>query len=120
MTNRKLQTEIDRVFKKVAEGVDLFNDTFSKLYSATNPSQKDKFEAELKKEIKKLQRLRDQIKTWISSGEVKDKKPLVEQRKLIETVLLLFQLLLFNDISSSFLILILTRPNMPSFHLIMI
>ncbi len=41
---------------------------------------------DLKKEIKKLQRLRDQIKTWLSGSEVKDKKPLIEQRKLIEAV----------------------------------
>jgi len=40
---------------------------------------------DLKKEIKKLQRLRDQIKTWVSSTEVKDKDALVEARKLIET-----------------------------------
>ncbi len=29
-----------------------------------NPAQKEKYEADLKKEIKKLQRYRDQIKTW--------------------------------------------------------
>lgn len=40
---------------------------------------------DLKKEIKKLQRLRDQIKTWIGSSDVKDKDPLIEGRKLIET-----------------------------------
>jgi CCR4-NOT transcription complex subunit 3 len=40
---------------------------------------------DLKKEIKKLQRLRDQIKSWISSSDVKDKDALVEARKLIET-----------------------------------
>jgi len=40
---------------------------------------------DLKKEIKKLQRLRDQIKTWIGSSDVKDKDNLVEARKLIET-----------------------------------
>ncbi|RWW47331.1 hypothetical protein BHE74_00046698 [Ensete ventricosum] len=33
-----------------------------------------KFEADLKKEIKKLQRYRDQIKTWIQSSDIKDKK----------------------------------------------
>lgn len=32
------------------------------------------------------QRLRDQIKTWIQSSEIKDKSPLKEHRKLIETV----------------------------------
>ena len=46
---------------------------------------KEKHEIDLKKEIKKLQRLRDQIKTWIGSSEVKDKDALVEARKLIET-----------------------------------
>jgi CCR4-NOT transcriptional regulation complex NOT5 subunit len=46
---------------------------------------KEKHEVDLKKEIKKLQRLRDQIKTWVSSSEVKDKDALVEARKLIET-----------------------------------
>eukprot|EP00957_Ditylum_brightwellii_P036530 2766991-Ditylum_brightwellii.AAC.1 len=40
---------------------------------------------DLKKEIKKLQRLRDQIKTWIGSSDVKDKDPLVDARRLIET-----------------------------------
>lgn len=47
----------------------------------------EKYEEDLKKEIKKLQRLRDQIKTWIASGEIKDKSTLMENRKLIETVL---------------------------------
>lgn len=83
--NRKLQTEIDRVFKKIAEGVDNFEDIWNKLYSTDNLNQKEKFEADLKKEIKKLQRHRDQIKTWVSSSEIKDKKPLMEQRKLIES-----------------------------------
>ncbi|KAG7341051.1 CCR4-Not complex component [Nitzschia inconspicua] len=82
---RKLQTEIDRVMKKVDEGVELFDEIWEKVYSAANQSQKEKYEMDLKKEIKKLQRLRDQIKSWISSAEVKDKEPLVEARKLIET-----------------------------------
>lgn len=34
------------------------------VHDADNVAQKEKFEAELKKEIKKLQRYRDQIKTW--------------------------------------------------------
>jgi CCR4-NOT transcription complex subunit 3 len=78
--------EIDRVLKKVAEGVELFEETFEKIYAATNANQKEKLEQELKKEIKKLQRLRDQIKTWLSSNEIKDKRALMENRKLIETV----------------------------------
>uniref|UniRef100_A0A3P8WJ47 CCR4-NOT transcription complex subunit 3 n=1 Tax=Cynoglossus semilaevis TaxID=244447 RepID=A0A3P8WJ47_CYNSE len=82
---RKLQGEIDRCLKKVAEGVEQFEDIWQKLHNAANGNQKDKYEADLKKEIKKLQRLRDQIKTWVASNEIKDKRQLVENRKLIET-----------------------------------
>ena len=32
------------------------------------------------------QRLRDQIKTWLASSDIKDKRSLVDNRKLIETV----------------------------------
>ena len=49
-------------------------------------SFQEKYEEDLKKEIKKLQRLRDQIKTWLASGEIKDKSTLMDNRKLIETV----------------------------------
>lgn len=78
--------EIDRCLKKVAEGVDKFDDTWTKVHNASNSNQKEKYEEDLKKEIKKLQRLRDQIKTWIASGEIKDKSVLVDKRKLIEAV----------------------------------
>eukprot|EP00522_Entomoneis_paludosa_P014532 CAMPEP_0172439434 /NCGR_PEP_ID=MMETSP1065-20121228/423_1 /TAXON_ID=265537 /ORGANISM="Amphiprora paludosa, Strain CCMP125" /LENGTH=716 /DNA_ID=CAMNT_0013188117 /DNA_START=38 /DNA_END=2188 /DNA_ORIENTATION=- len=82
---RKLQTEIERCMKKVDEGVELFDEIWEKVYSAEQQNQKEKYEMDLKKEIKKLQRQRDQIKTWISSSEVKDKDPLIEARKLIES-----------------------------------
>jgi CCR4-NOT transcription complex subunit 3 len=71
--------------KKVDEGVELFDDIWEKVYSTEQQNQKEKYEMDLKKEIKKLQRLRDQIKTWIGSSDVKDKEPLLEARKLIET-----------------------------------
>ncbi|KAG5856360.1 hypothetical protein ANANG_G00007170 [Anguilla anguilla] len=82
---RKLQGEIDRCLKKVTEGVEQFEDIWKKLHNAANANQKEKYEADLKKEIKKLQRLRDQIKTWVASNEIKDKRQLVDNRKLIET-----------------------------------
>ncbi|DBA03182.1 TPA: hypothetical protein N0F65_003902 [Lagenidium giganteum] len=81
---RKLMSEIDRTLKKVTEGVDVFNDIWEKVYSASAQNQKEKHEADLKKEIKKLQRFRDQIKNWIGNSDVKDKKPLTDARKLIE------------------------------------
>ncbi|RNA36643.1 ccr4-not transcription complex subunit 3, partial [Brachionus plicatilis] len=89
---RRLQVEIDRTIKKVNEGVEAFADVWHKLSvvsrtetpNATSMNQKEKYEQELKKEIKKLQRLREQIKTWQSSSDIKDKKPLTEARKQIE------------------------------------
>lgn len=82
---RKLQGEIDRCLKKVQEGVESFEDIWQKVHNAANTNQKEKYEADLKREIKKLQRLRDQIKTWCASSDIKDKRCLVENRKLIET-----------------------------------
>ncbi|KAJ2745803.1 general negative regulator of transcription subunit 5 [Coemansia sp. BCRC 34301] len=82
--SRRLQSEIERVFKKVAEGIEDFEDCHDKVLNASNASQKEKYETDLKKEIKKLQRLRDQIKTWIQSNEIKDKQDLLHHRKLIE------------------------------------
>ncbi|KAI8914810.1 Not1 N-terminal domain, CCR4-Not complex component-domain-containing protein [Powellomyces hirtus] len=84
MANRKLLGEIDKVLKRVAEGVEIFRETFDKLDAATTPAQKEKYEGDLKKEIKKLQRLRDQIRTWLSSSEIKDKRNLEDNRRLIE------------------------------------
>ncbi|XP_045574781.1 CCR4-NOT transcription complex subunit 3 isoform X6 [Salmo salar] len=54
---RKLQGEIDRCLKKVAEGVEQFEDIWQKLHNAANANQKEKYEADLKKEIKKLQQM---------------------------------------------------------------
>eukprot|EP01041_Mallomonas_annulata_P001655 gene1655-3203_t len=83
--NRKLQSEVDGVLKKVKEGILFFDDIWEKVYAATQQSLKEKYEGDLKKEIKKLQRLRDQIKTWLGSNEIKDKSQLLECRKLIES-----------------------------------
>lgn len=86
MSARKLQQDIDKTFKKVAEGIEEFNAIHEKILSSTNAAQKEKQEDMLKREIKKLQRLRDQIKTWAAGNEVKDKGPLLEHRKKIEKV----------------------------------
>ncbi|GAA6042050.1 hypothetical protein JCM8097_004080 [Rhodosporidiobolus ruineniae] len=85
MAARKLQTEIDKTLKKVAEGVEVFESIFDKIQASTNQTQKEKLESDLKTQIKKLQRLRDQIKTWMASNDIKDKQPLIDNRKLIET-----------------------------------
>lgn len=90
MAARKLQQEVDKCFKRISEGVTEFDEIYEKIEQSNNPAQKEKLEDNLKKEIKKLQRLRDNIKTWVANSDIKDKGPLMEQRKIIETVGLLF------------------------------
>ena len=89
--NRKLKTEIDRTLKKVSEGVELFEEIWKKVYATNDQNQREKHAVELKKELKKLQRCRDQVKTWISNNSIKDKRELVETRKLIETKMEMFK-----------------------------
>lgn len=67
------------------EGVEIFEGIFEKIQASSNQTQKEKLESDLKTQIKKLQRLRDQIKTWMTSNDIKDKQPLIDNRKLIET-----------------------------------
>ena len=81
-----LAAEIDRTLKKVSEGVEFFESIYDKMQTSTNQTQKEKLELDLKTQIKKLQRLRDQIKTWVASNDIKDKSQLLENRRLIETV----------------------------------
>lgn len=90
--NRKLQQEIERTLKKVQEGVEVFDATWDKV-EASEPDKRDKVEAELKKDLKKLQRYRDQIRAWISSTDVKDNTQLVAARKLIESKMESFKVL---------------------------
>jgi CCR4-NOT transcription complex subunit 3 len=52
----------------------------------TTPTQREKFEVELKKEIKKLQRLREQVRAWITGNDFKDKTIFQEYRRKIEIV----------------------------------
>ena len=56
------------------------------MQASTNQTQKEKLEKDLKTQIKKLQRLRDLIKTWIANNDIKDKTALLQNRRLIETV----------------------------------
>jgi CCR4-NOT transcription complex subunit 3 len=95
MAQRKQQQEIDRTLKRIQEGLQAFEQIYEKLQAqvlapATGTSQKEKLEQDLKKEIKKLQRHRDQIKTWAARDDVKDKKPLIDARKAIENVFVIW------------------------------
>lgn len=85
MSARKLQQEFDKVNKKIAEGLAAFDDTKEKMQSCEVPSQRDKLENDLKKELKKLQRSRDQLKIWLGDSSIKlDKSLLQENRTKIE------------------------------------
>lgn len=66
--------------------MELFESIYDKMQASTNQTQKEKLETDLKTQIKKLQRLRDQIKSWVASNDIKDKSTLLENRRLIETV----------------------------------
>jgi hypothetical protein len=91
--------EIDRTLKKVSEGVELFESIYDKMQASTNQTQKEKLELDLKTQIKKLQRLRDQIKTWVASNDIKDKSALLDNRKLIETVSPIYDIYMFTSLA---------------------
>nr|CAD2202703.1 unnamed protein product [Meloidogyne enterolobii] len=88
---RKLLNEIDKCYKKIEEGFEIFDDIMAKMTEANSENQREKFQDDLKKEIKKLQRLRDQIKGWQNSSEIKDKDSLSKFRKLIEQRMEIFK-----------------------------
>ncbi|KAH9510479.1 CCR4-NOT transcription complex, subunit 3 [Dermatophagoides farinae] len=84
MADRRLSAEINRSLKKVNESFETLEEIWLKVHDVANANRKEKYEADLKQEIKKLMRQREQIKTWLASSEVKDKKDLSNYRQLIE------------------------------------
>ncbi|EPY15813.1 CCR4-NOT transcription complex subunit 3 [Strigomonas culicis] len=84
--NKKIQAEIDRVLKKTTLCLTEYDEMNSKFKSepAQNATAKERLMGELKREIKKLQRQRDQIKAFIANSEVKDVKQLESSLKKIE------------------------------------
>lgn len=88
MAHRKLQQEVDKVFKKINEGLETFDEYYERHDACTNnPPQREKLENDLKREVKKLQRLREQIKSWQSSPDVKDKDALLTHRRAVEVAM---------------------------------
>lgn len=92
MSARKLQQEFDKLNKKIAEGLQTFEDTYEKLITTDIALQRDKLELDLKKEIKRLQRLRDQLKIWMNDLEIKlDKLEIKRNRTQIEHAMDMFK-----------------------------
>lgn len=92
MSTRKLQQEFDKTNKKISEGLVSFDEIYEKLLSTEIASQREKLESDLKKEIKKLQRSRDQLKQWLGDNLIKlDKSLLSLNRSKIEHAMDLFK-----------------------------
>ena len=64
----------------------MINSLQSKLENANTQNMKDKFESEMKKEIKKLQRMRDFFRANQNNPDIKEKSKLDQGRKMIENV----------------------------------
>lgn len=78
---------METIFKKIHEGLDLFNYYLSRHEALNNDSQREKLEGDLKKEIKKLQKFRDQIKNWQGNEALETTiapLKLQEHRRLVE------------------------------------
>ncbi|CAN3375701.1 general negative regulator of transcription subunit 3 [Diutina rugosa] len=77
MANRKLQKDIDIIFKKISEGLHEFHYHYDRYEAINNDEdsdnsrEKEKLESDLKKEIKRLQKFREQIKIWQSKDDIK-------------------------------------------------
>ncbi|KAL6940542.1 hypothetical protein ACO0QE_004448 [Hanseniaspora vineae] len=87
MSQRKLNQEIDKLLKKVKDGLQDFDQVYDN-FQESEPSQqsyREKLEGDLKGIIKKLQKQREQIKSWLSKDDVKDREQsLLDNRRLIE------------------------------------
>lgn len=77
MSNRKLQKDIDIIFKKISEGLHEFNYHYDRYEAIStdedldNQREKEKLELDLKKEVKRLQKFREQIKIWQLKDDIK-------------------------------------------------
>jgi CCR4-NOT transcription complex subunit 3 len=73
---RNLLSEIEKKFKDSEEGIQIIDALQLKLENAPTQNQKEKYEQEMKKEIKKLQRLRDFFRSNQNNPDIKDKSKL--------------------------------------------
>ncbi|KAG7675208.1 hypothetical protein Ndes2526B_g08070 [Nannochloris sp. 'desiccata'] len=82
---RKLQIEVDSTLKKAHEGVEIWEDELEKHLSDPNSKENAKQFDALKRDLKKLQKLRELIRNWLNTGEVKGQdEVLQEARRRIE------------------------------------
>lgn len=88
---RKLQVEVDATLKKVHEGVEAWEDDLKRYQSESNKETQQRTFASLKTDLKKLQKLREQVRRWITTGEIKGQdEALSEARRSIESCMVSF------------------------------
>ena len=88
---RKMKAEVDKTHKKIREGFEVFQQLWDKVQDAPDHSSKQRWTAELKKELKKLQRLRDLLKQWLSNGVLKDSTEIELHKTDIESKMEIFK-----------------------------
>jgi CCR4-NOT transcription complex subunit 3 len=66
------------------EGIETFEHILIKLENSVTANQREKNEVDLKKELKKLQRHRDQLKAWYNNPDVKCKEFITQLINKIE------------------------------------
>ena len=69
MSHRNSAPEVRRAIEKVSEGIEMFDKILDEVYNSPYASQREEFEDKLKKELKKVRQLRQQIRVWIGSDQ---------------------------------------------------
>ena len=87
---RQLHQEIEKKLTLVDEGYTTFHQTLKKIQSAVTQTQKERFETELKKEIKKLQRHRENLRNY-ESQDTRYRSKVTEARRKIEELMELYK-----------------------------
>ncbi|KAK9823430.1 hypothetical protein WJX72_002698 [[Myrmecia] bisecta] len=84
---RKQQADIDFTVKNIQEGLEEYRSWGRKLEAATkrdDMKEKEKLLAEMKRELKKLQRLRDQVRNWLDQAALASNQALLDARRAVE------------------------------------
>jgi CCR4-NOT transcription complex subunit 3 len=84
--SRQIQQEIEKKLQQVEEGSANFGSILKKLQGTVNAPQKERLENELKKEIKRLQKIRESLKA-LESQEPRLRQRMVEAKKKIEELM---------------------------------
>jgi CCR4-NOT transcription complex subunit 3 len=84
--SRQIQQEVDKKLSLVEEGCSTFNQLLRKIQTAATQTQKERFESDLKKELKKLQRIRDSLRS-LESQDSRNKSRIVEAKRKIEELM---------------------------------